>query len=109
MKFLPSQLAYLISERELRTNLSSLLRYIAFLAALVTLYAVLFVLPVKAQLGELAGIEVQQCRARARRRRGDPGRRRRSLGAETLFALIRHRETVILGEGVALFTRAGRA
>lgn len=42
MKFLPSQLAYLFSERELRTNLTSLLRYIAFLAALVTLYAVLF-------------------------------------------------------------------
>ncbi len=42
MKFLPSQLAYLFSERELRTNVRSLLRYIAFLAALVSLYAVLF-------------------------------------------------------------------
>jgi voltage-gated potassium channel len=29
-----------------------------------------------------------------------------SLGAESLFALIRRRETIILGEGVALFTRA---
>ena len=42
MKFLPSQLAYLLAERELRTNLRGLLRYVAFLAALVIAYAVLF-------------------------------------------------------------------
>lgn len=42
MKFIPSQLAYLIAEPELRTNLRSLFRYVAFLAALVTLYAVVF-------------------------------------------------------------------
>ena len=42
MKFLPSQLAYLVTERELRTNIGSLVRYLAFLAALVTLYAVTF-------------------------------------------------------------------
>jgi Trk K+ transport system NAD-binding subunit len=42
MKFLPSQLAYLLSERELRTNIGSLLRYLAFLAGLVIVFAVLF-------------------------------------------------------------------
>lgn len=42
MKFLPSQLAFLFAERELRTNVRSLLKYIAFLAALVSLYAVVF-------------------------------------------------------------------
>jgi voltage-gated potassium channel len=42
MKFIPSQLAYLLAERELRTNLRGLLRYLAFLTALVSLYAVLF-------------------------------------------------------------------
>lgn len=42
MKFLPSQLAFLFAERELRTNVRGLLRYVAFLAALVSLYAVLF-------------------------------------------------------------------
>jgi Trk K+ transport system NAD-binding subunit len=42
MKFLPSQLAYLTADREARTNLRSLFRYLAFLAALILLYAVLF-------------------------------------------------------------------
>ncbi|MGE4085757.1 MAG: TrkA family potassium uptake protein [Vicinamibacterales bacterium] len=42
MKFLPSQLAYLLTERELRTNLGSLLRYLLFLAVLVVAYALLF-------------------------------------------------------------------
>ena len=42
MKYLPSQLAYLTSDREARTNLRALARYLAFLAALVTLYALLF-------------------------------------------------------------------
>jgi len=42
MKFLPSQLAFLFAERELRTNLRSLFTYLAFLAALVTVFAVLF-------------------------------------------------------------------
>jgi voltage-gated potassium channel len=42
MKYLPSQLAYLTKEREARANLGALLKYIAFLAALVTVYAVLF-------------------------------------------------------------------
>ncbi len=42
MKFLPSQLAFLLAERELRTNLRSLFRYIAFLAALMAVYTVLF-------------------------------------------------------------------
>ncbi|HZA36512.1 MAG TPA: hypothetical protein VE505_16360 [Vicinamibacterales bacterium] len=35
MKFLPSQLAYLMQDPEARTNIRSLLKYVAFLAALV--------------------------------------------------------------------------
>ncbi len=42
MKFLGSQLAYLLSDREQRRNLRSLFKYLAFLATLVVLYAVLF-------------------------------------------------------------------
>ncbi len=42
MKFLFSQLAYLITEKQTRRNLAALLKYIVFLIFLVTLYAVLF-------------------------------------------------------------------
>jgi Trk K+ transport system NAD-binding subunit len=42
MKYLPSQIAYLLGDRGLRSNLGALLRYIAFLSALVVLYAILF-------------------------------------------------------------------
>ncbi|MFN2444936.1 MAG: TrkA family potassium uptake protein [Vicinamibacterales bacterium] len=42
MKFLPSQLAYLTTDREARANLRALVRYLGFLVALVTVYAVLF-------------------------------------------------------------------
>lgn len=42
MKFPSSQLASLFAERELRHNVASLLRYLAFLAALILLYSVLF-------------------------------------------------------------------
>jgi voltage-gated potassium channel len=42
MKFLPSQLAYLTTDREARTNLRALAGYLGFLAALATLYALLF-------------------------------------------------------------------
>lgn len=42
MKFLSSQLAYLVSEREMRGNLRSLFQYLLFLALVITLYAVLF-------------------------------------------------------------------
>ena len=42
MKFIPSQLAYLTTDREARTNLRALGRYLLFLAALAALYAVLF-------------------------------------------------------------------
>ena len=42
MKFLPSQLAYLTTDREARTNLRALGTYLLFLAGLATLYAVLF-------------------------------------------------------------------
>ncbi len=42
MKFLPSQLAYLLAEREQRANLRALLRYLAGLASLIVVYAVLF-------------------------------------------------------------------
>jgi Trk K+ transport system NAD-binding subunit len=42
MKFIPSQLAYLTTDREARSNLRALGRYLLFLAGLVTLYAVLF-------------------------------------------------------------------
>ena len=48
MKFLASQLAFLMSDREQRANLRSLVKYLAFLAALISLYAVLFHL-IKAQ------------------------------------------------------------
>jgi voltage-gated potassium channel len=42
MKYLPSQLAYLMTERENRQNLQALGSYVAFLAALVGSYTVLF-------------------------------------------------------------------
>jgi voltage-gated potassium channel len=42
MKFLPSQLAYLTTDREARTNLRALGSYLGFLAGLATLYALLF-------------------------------------------------------------------
>jgi voltage-gated potassium channel len=42
MKFVPSQLAYLTSDREARANLGALLKYLGFLVVLVTVYAVLF-------------------------------------------------------------------
>ena len=42
MKFLPSQLAYLTTDREARANLRALGRYLAFLGGLVGVYAVLF-------------------------------------------------------------------
>ena len=42
MKFMPSQLAYLLGEREARANLAALLKYIAFLATLITVYTVVF-------------------------------------------------------------------
>ncbi|MBA3888167.1 MAG: NAD-binding protein [Acidobacteria bacterium] len=42
MKFLPSQLAYLFQDREARGNLGALFKYLAFLAALVTLHSILF-------------------------------------------------------------------
>jgi voltage-gated potassium channel len=42
MKFLPSQLAYLTTDREARTNLRALGKYLLFLTGLATIYAVLF-------------------------------------------------------------------
>src|SRR5688500_11987146 len=42
MKFLPSQLAYLTTDREARANLRALGRYLGFLALLMGLYTVLF-------------------------------------------------------------------
>jgi voltage-gated potassium channel len=42
MKFASSQLAYLVGDRTARSNLRSLLKYVLTLAALVTVYAVLF-------------------------------------------------------------------
>ncbi len=42
MKFLPSQLTYLLGERELRRNISALLKYLAFLAMTVALFSGLF-------------------------------------------------------------------
>lgn len=42
MKYLPSQLAYLTTDREARANLRALAGYLAFLGLLVALYAVLF-------------------------------------------------------------------
>jgi voltage-gated potassium channel len=42
MKFLVSQLAFLMSDREQRANIRAFLKYLAFLAALITAYAVVF-------------------------------------------------------------------
>ena len=42
MKFIISQVAYLVTDREQRANLRALLGYLLFLAALISLYAVLF-------------------------------------------------------------------
>lgn len=42
MKFLPSQLVYLLGERETRSNLGALGKYLAFLTAIMAIYAVTF-------------------------------------------------------------------
>jgi Trk K+ transport system NAD-binding subunit len=42
MKFITSQLTYLLYDREMRANVGALVRYLLFLAALITLYAVIF-------------------------------------------------------------------
>jgi voltage-gated potassium channel len=42
MKYFPSQLAYLTTDREARSNLRALARYLLFLAVLISAYAVLF-------------------------------------------------------------------
>ena len=42
MKFIPSQLAYLTTDREARANLRALGRYVAFLGLLVAVYTVVF-------------------------------------------------------------------
>jgi len=42
MKFLPSQLAYLTTDREARANLRALVKYLGFLVVLVAVYAVIF-------------------------------------------------------------------
>jgi voltage-gated potassium channel len=42
MKFLPSQLAYLFQDREARANIGGLMKYLAFLAALVTVHTIAF-------------------------------------------------------------------
>jgi Trk K+ transport system NAD-binding subunit len=42
MKFVPSQLAYLTTDREARGNLRALVKYVGFLALLVAIYAVFF-------------------------------------------------------------------
>jgi Trk K+ transport system NAD-binding subunit len=42
MKFLPAEFAYLATERRVRRNLGALSRYLAFLAALVGVYTVVF-------------------------------------------------------------------
>jgi Trk K+ transport system NAD-binding subunit len=42
VKFLPSQLAYLLTAPEPRANLGALIRYLAFLTVLIVLYTVLF-------------------------------------------------------------------
>jgi Trk K+ transport system NAD-binding subunit len=42
VKFLPSQLAYLVATRETRANLRALAKYLALLAALMVVFAVLF-------------------------------------------------------------------
>ncbi|MGQ0732322.1 MAG: potassium channel family protein [Acidobacteriota bacterium] len=42
MKFIISQVTFLVTDREQRANVRALLKYLAFLAALVTAYAVLF-------------------------------------------------------------------
>jgi voltage-gated potassium channel len=42
MKFLPSQLAFFFTEREMRTNLRGLAKYLAFLVAMVATYTVIF-------------------------------------------------------------------
>ena len=42
MKFLPSQLAYLLGETQSRRNLKALFKYLVFLAAVVVVYALVF-------------------------------------------------------------------
>jgi Trk K+ transport system NAD-binding subunit len=42
MKFIISQVTFLVTDREQRANLRALLKYLAFLAVLITTYAVLF-------------------------------------------------------------------
>lgn len=42
MKFLSTQISYFLSERELRQNLTALLKYLVFLAVVILIYAVVF-------------------------------------------------------------------
>jgi Trk K+ transport system NAD-binding subunit len=42
MKYLPSQIAFFFTEREMRANIKGLLQYVAFLIAIITLHTVLF-------------------------------------------------------------------
>ena len=49
VKFLPSQLAYLLATPETRSNLGALVRYLAFLALIITLFTILFHLIAEAE------------------------------------------------------------
>ena len=42
MKFAGSQLAYLMRDRQARSNIGALLKYLAMLVGLITLYAIIF-------------------------------------------------------------------
>ena len=42
MKFLPSQLTYLLGQREMRTDIKALLKYLGVLAATIVMFSALF-------------------------------------------------------------------
>ena len=99
MKFLSSQIAYLFTTREMRGNLRSLLQYLALLAGLITIYAVIFHL----NLRIVSRITHERNVEAIHRAGADFVLSYASLGANMVFSLLRGHDVVVLGEGVDLF------
>jgi hypothetical protein len=89
MKYLSSQFGFLFSTGETRANLTALFKYVAFLAAMVTVYAVVF---------HLIMVNVE-----GQRHSWITGLYWTSLGVDSLMSLISGGTSVMLGEGIRLF------
>jgi hypothetical protein len=96
MKFLSSQLGFLLTEGETRENLAALLKYFAFLVVMITVYAVLFHV--------IMGRITHERNVEAIHRAGaDFVLSYTSLGVDSVMSLVNGAATVMLGEGVRLF------